>query len=120
MIWQQTYDPFGSRWLSTLVAALPVVILLGLVAGGTFALMQFLVSNFHGSWLVDTAAGLVSIASLVGLLRFWQPRDGWTPPEEESQVAAMPTGRTLGGHAGGPGPASSQEAQPAARAIGNP
>ena len=34
MIWQQTYDPLGSRWLSTLVAALPVVVLLGLVALG--------------------------------------------------------------------------------------
>jgi lactate permease len=31
--WTQVYDPFGHWWLSTLVAALPVVVLLGLLAG---------------------------------------------------------------------------------------
>jgi lactate permease len=33
MTWTQTYDPFGHWWLSTLVAALPIVVLLGLLAG---------------------------------------------------------------------------------------
>ncbi|HKT47757.1 MAG TPA: L-lactate permease, partial [Candidatus Acidoferrales bacterium] len=33
MTWTQTYDPFGHWWLSTLVAALPILILLGLLAG---------------------------------------------------------------------------------------
>jgi len=32
MTWTQVYDPFGMWWLSTLVAALPVVVLLGLLA----------------------------------------------------------------------------------------
>ena len=32
MTWTQVYDPFGHWWLSTLVAALPVVVLLGLLA----------------------------------------------------------------------------------------
>ncbi|HKS39735.1 MAG TPA: L-lactate permease [Blastocatellia bacterium] len=32
MTWTQVYDPFGAWWLSTLVAALPVVVLLGLLA----------------------------------------------------------------------------------------
>jgi len=45
-----------------------------LVCGGSFGLVQFLVSNFHGPWLVDIAAGLVSMASMVVLLRFWKPR----------------------------------------------
>ena len=31
--WTQNYDPFGHWWLSTLVAALPIVVLLGLLAG---------------------------------------------------------------------------------------
>ena len=33
MTWTQVYDPLGHWWLSTLVAALPVVVLLGLLAG---------------------------------------------------------------------------------------
>src|SRR6266852_6475271 len=32
MTWTQVYDPFGAWWLSTLVAALPVFVLLGLLA----------------------------------------------------------------------------------------
>jgi lactate permease len=33
MTWTQTYDPLGHWWLSTLVAALPILVLLGLLAG---------------------------------------------------------------------------------------
>ena len=33
MTWTQVYDPFHHWWLSTLVAALPVLVLLGLLAG---------------------------------------------------------------------------------------
>jgi lactate permease len=32
MTWTQVYDPFGAWWLSTIVATLPVVVLLGLLA----------------------------------------------------------------------------------------
>ena len=46
-----------------------------LTAGLTFAVPQFLVSNFHGPWLVDIIAGASSIASTVLLLRFWRPRE---------------------------------------------
>jgi lactate permease len=48
-----------------------------LVAGLSFALVQFGVSNFHGPRLVDIAASLASIASLMVLLRFWQPKKTW-------------------------------------------
>ncbi len=34
MLWTQTYDPLGNLWLSTLVAALPVVLLMALLASG--------------------------------------------------------------------------------------
>jgi lactate permease len=33
MHWTQVYDPFGHWWLSTIVAALPILILFGLLAG---------------------------------------------------------------------------------------
>ena len=33
MTWNQNYDPLGHWWLSTLVAALPILVLLGLLAG---------------------------------------------------------------------------------------
>jgi lactate permease len=50
-----------------------------LVAGVSFAIVQFLVSNYHGPWLVDILAAIASIGSVVVFLRVWQPNDGWTP-----------------------------------------
>ena len=48
-----------------------------LVAGVCFAIPQFLVSNFHGPWLVDVIAAIVSIAALATFLKFWQPKHIW-------------------------------------------
>ncbi len=56
-----------------------------LVAGGSFAVSQFLVSNFHGPWLVDVISAVVSMASLVILLRFWQPRNVWRFEHERGE-----------------------------------
>ncbi|MGV1013559.1 MAG: L-lactate permease [Methyloceanibacter sp.] len=44
-----------------------------LVAGLSFAIPQYLVSNFHGPWLVDIVAAMVSMASLALFLRVWRP-----------------------------------------------
>lgn len=44
------------------------------VCGASFGAVQFLVSNYHGPWLVDIAAALVALAAMVLLLRFWKPR----------------------------------------------
>src|SRR4051812_15674790 len=46
-----------------------------LTAGVCFAIPQFLVSNYHGPWLVDIVASLSSMAGLILLLRFWRPRE---------------------------------------------
>jgi lactate permease len=48
-----------------------------LVAGLAYAVPQFLVSNFHGPWLVGVASGGCSIAALVGLMRVWRPAEAW-------------------------------------------
>ncbi|MHA7681208.1 L-lactate permease [Cupriavidus sp. PET2-C1] len=49
-----------------------------LVAGVTFAVPQFLVSNYHGPWLVDVIAALVSMGSLTLFLKVWKPKEIWT------------------------------------------
>jgi len=49
-----------------------------LVTGVSFAIPQFLISNFHGPMLVDVGAAMVSMASLVIFLRFWKPKQIWT------------------------------------------
>lgn len=58
-----------------------------LVVGGTFALSQFLVSNYHGPWLVDTISAIVSMLALSLLLRFWQPRTTWRFEHEAEHTA---------------------------------
>ena len=58
-----------------------------LVAGVSFAVPQFLVSNFHGPWVVDIVASGVSIASIVVLLRFWQPKTVWRFADERAADA---------------------------------
>jgi lactate permease len=47
-----------------------------LVAGVSFAVPQFLVSNFHGPWLVDIVASATSMLCLAWFLRRWSPRAG--------------------------------------------
>ena len=48
-----------------------------LVTGVSFAIPQFLVSNFMGPELVDVIAALTSMTCLVLFLRVWQPREIW-------------------------------------------
>lgn len=49
-----------------------------LVAGVSFAIPQYLVSNFHGPWLVDIIAAMCSMACLALFLRFWRVRSVMT------------------------------------------
>lgn len=45
-----------------------------LVAGGSFATVQFVVANFWGPYAVDVLASLTSIVALTAFLRFWKPK----------------------------------------------
>jgi lactate permease len=49
-----------------------------LVAGLSFSIFQFIVSNYHGPWLVDVIAAIVSMASLTLFLQVWRPKKIWT------------------------------------------
>jgi len=62
-----------------------------LTAGIAFAVPQYLVSNFHGPWLVDIVASVVSMGALVVLLKRWRPRDGWQPRGELMQPPSQST-----------------------------
>jgi glycolate permease/lactate permease len=53
-----------------MVEVLPAV----LVAGGSFAVVQLVVSNVLGPELTDILAALLSLAAVAVLLRFWGPR----------------------------------------------
>ena len=53
-----------------------------LVSGGSFALVQFLSSNYIGPLLPDILASLASIICTVVFLRYWHPKDSWHFPEE--------------------------------------
>ena len=48
-----------------------------LVAGVAFAIPQYLISNFHGPWLVNVVAAISSMVSLALFLKVWRPA---TPP----------------------------------------
>ncbi|WP_306589402.1 L-lactate permease [Geothrix sp. 21YS21S-4] len=71
-----------------------------LVAGGSFAITQFLVSNFHGPWLVDIIGAIVSMLALVFFLKIWQPKTLWRyehEREEDVKVVKVeqPTGKVV-------------------------
>ena len=66
-----------------------------LVSGATFGFMQFLVSNYHGPWLVDIISAAVAMAAVVILMRFWQPAEesrNPSAPLPASPLASGPTG----------------------------
>src|SRR4051794_1166151 len=60
-----------------------------LVAGATFGIGQFTVSNFVGPELTDALSALVSLTSVALLLRVWQPAQEYT---EGARLAPAHTG----------------------------
>lgn len=57
-----------------------------LVCGGTFAVTQFLTSNFIGPELPDITSALVSLISLTIFLRFWKPKNIFRFPGQEATL----------------------------------
>ena len=54
-----------------------------LVSGGSFALAQFVSSNYMGEQLPDILSSLVSLISMVVLLQFWKPKTTWRFADEK-------------------------------------
>ena len=70
-----------------------------LVTGVSFAVPQFLVSNYIGPELVDIIAAIVSMVCLVLFLRVWKPKKVWTSVslkghEADGGEASMPVAPT--------------------------
>jgi len=83
--------PFWMLWVFAGFRGMLGVWPVALAGGVGFAIPQFLVSNYHGPWLVDIVASLVSIAAILGVLKFWRPAETWrlanhnpTAPHAES------------------------------------
>ena len=51
-----------------------------LVTGVSFAIPQFLISNYINPWIVDIGASLISMGCLILFLRVWHPRQLWLSP----------------------------------------
>ncbi len=84
-------------FLSVLVPMYLVVLMAGwkrgievwpacLVSGGSFALTQFLSSNYIGPLLPDILASLASIIATVVFLKFWHPKESWHFPDEKPSL----------------------------------
>ena len=61
-----------------------------MVAGVSFAVPQFLISNYHGPWLVDIVSALVSMGALAMFLTVWRPRDTWPSGSDLNQHSSRP------------------------------
>lgn len=57
-----------------------------LVSGVSFAVAQFITSNYLNPMLPDVISGLVSITCLMLLLRYWKPKNVWRFKEEPVQT----------------------------------
>ena len=65
-----------------------------LVSGVSFAVPQFLISNFVNPWIVDIGASLISMGCLIGFLKLWSPKKLWLSPalrSKDDSAATMPT-----------------------------
>ena len=63
-----------------------------LVTGVTFAVPQFLISNYINPWIVDIGASLISMGGLILFLKVWQPKKLWLSPVlrgNDESVATM-------------------------------
>jgi lactate permease len=56
------------------------------VSGGSFAIIQYLSSNFLGPLLPDILASLASIVCTIVFLRLWHPKESWHFSDEKPSL----------------------------------
>src|SRR5471032_559101 len=78
-----------------------------LVTGVSFAIPQFLISNYINPWIVDIGASLVSMACLIMFLKVWKPAVIWTSPALRSKDDSAATMKKVPAKSG-PKPTSAQ------------
>ncbi|MDE2602500.1 MAG: L-lactate permease [Bradyrhizobium sp.] len=64
-----------------------------LVTGISFAVPQFLISNYINPWIVDIGASLISMGCLILFLKVWQPKVLWLSPAlrgNDESASTMP------------------------------
>ena len=69
-----------------------------LVTGVSFAVPQFVISNFINPWIVDIGASLISMGALILFLKVWRPRQLWLSPAlrgNDSSLATMTPAKPL-------------------------
>ncbi|MBE3109661.1 MAG: L-lactate permease [Acidobacteria bacterium] len=67
------------------------------VAGVSFAVPQFLISNYHGPWLAGVGAAVISMAALVLFLLKWRPKTTLGNTGEEETGPPLPRRRLTAG-----------------------
>ena len=65
-----------------------------LVAGVSFAIPQYVVSNYHGPWLVDVIAAIVSMGALTLFLKVWHPQRVWLSTSREGDTVSYAEAQT--------------------------
>jgi lactate permease len=69
-----------------------------LVTGISFAVPQFVISNYINPWIVDIGASLISMGSLILFLKVWQPKKLWLSPAlrgNDESIATMTPAKPL-------------------------
>jgi len=69
-----------------------------LVTGVSFAIPQFVISNYINPWIVDIGASLISMGCLILFLKVWRPRQLWLSPAlqgRDESASAMAAAKAM-------------------------
>ena len=93
MVWSQIYNPLGNAWLSTLVAAVPIVVLLG--ALGIFRIKAAPMRRIRSGCCARAASGhaaapprsAMKLRRLMQIARWARAYQGWCCASQQKLAA---------------------------------